>query len=85
MHDGSHVRLRKVAADYDPTDRDAVYAYIRARQNAAEVATGLLYLGEGPPEMHENEKTVETPLADLPFDALCPGSAELQRLMERFR
>jgi hypothetical protein len=35
--------------------------------------------------MHENEKTVETPLADLPFDALCPGSAELQRLMERFR
>jgi 2-oxoglutarate ferredoxin oxidoreductase subunit beta len=29
MHDGSVVRFRKLAADYDPTDRDAAYAYVR--------------------------------------------------------
>ncbi len=85
LHDGSMVRLHKVAGDYDPTNRDAVYAYIRARQEAGEVVTGLLYLGDGPPEMHENENTVETPLAELPFEALCPGSAALDALMERFR
>src|SRR6266571_229483 len=28
MHDGSAVRFRKVASDYDPTDRDAAYSYI---------------------------------------------------------
>jgi len=79
------VRLRKVAPDYDPTDRDAAYAYIRARQNVAEVATGLLYLGEGAPEMHENENTVEENLADLSFEVLCPGTEELGKLMEAFR
>ena len=34
MHDGSWVRLRKVAEDYDPTDRDRAYAYIRERADA---------------------------------------------------
>jgi 2-oxoglutarate ferredoxin oxidoreductase subunit beta len=85
MHDGTRVRLHKVAPDYDPTHRDTAYAYIRARQSEGLVATGLLYLGEGPPEMHDNENTVDTPLAELPFDQLCPGSAELDRLMESFR
>ena len=32
LHDGSWVRLRKVADDYDPTDRDRAYSYIRERQ-----------------------------------------------------
>ena len=31
LHDGSWVRLRKVADDYDPTDRDRAYTYIRER------------------------------------------------------
>ena len=42
MHDGSTVRLRKVSADYDPIDRDAAYAYVRARQREGEVCTGML-------------------------------------------
>lgn len=44
MHDGSTVRLRKVSADYDPTDLDTAYAYVRARQREGEVCTGMLYL-----------------------------------------
>ena len=85
MHDGSTVTLHKIADDYDPTDRDAAYACIRARQRAGEVATGLLFLGEGAPEMHDNESTVDAPLADLPWDQLCPGSDALDRLMETYR
>ncbi len=85
LHDGTLVRLRKLAADYDPTDRDAAYRYIRARQRVGEVVTGLLYLGEGPPEMHENDNTVATPLANLPFEDLCPGSEALDQLMENYR
>jgi 2-oxoglutarate ferredoxin oxidoreductase subunit beta len=85
LHDGSTVRLRKVAPDFDPTDRDHVYSYIRDRQNAGEVATGLLYLGEGAPEMHAGEGTVDTPLAQIPYQELCPGSLALDALMETFR
>ena len=37
LHDGSSVKLRKVAKDYDATDRDAAYAAIRDHQRRGEV------------------------------------------------
>ena len=85
MHDGSVVRFRKVAADYDPTNRDAAYAHVRARQAQGEVVTGLLYIDESGPDMHGVAGTVPTPLVDLPFEELCPGSAELAELMDEYR
>jgi len=85
MHDGSWVRLRKVAEDYDATDRDRAYAYIRERQRQSEVLTGLLYITPDSKDMHEQSDTVSPPLVNLPFDQLCPGNAELQKMQQRFR
>src|SRR5690606_25871142 len=44
LHDGSIVRFRKVPEGYDPTDRRAVEMYLREREDAGEVATGILYI-----------------------------------------
>ncbi len=85
LHDGSTVRLRKVAEDYDPTDRDRAYAYIREKQVAGEVVTGLLYLSADSRDLHEQIDTVPASLATLPHGHLCPGNAELQKLQTRFR
>jgi len=85
MHDGSWVRLRKVAEDYDPTDRDRAYAYIRDAQSKGEVVTGLLYIDESTRDMHGHAGTVDEPLTTIPYEALCPGNAELQKLQQRFR
>ncbi len=85
LHDGSWVRLRKVADDYDPTDRDAAYQHIRERQRAGEVVTGLLYLSADSRDLHDQGNTVATPLTQLPYEALCPGNDELQKLQKRFR
>ncbi len=85
MHDGSIVRFRKVASDYDPTDRDAAYAYVRQCQMKGEVVTGLLFIDEDATDMHGVNGTVSQPLVELPFEALCPGSAALAELMEEFR
>ena len=85
LHDGSWVRLRKVADDYDPTDRDRAYASIRERQKAGEVLTGLLHVATDSRDMVEQNELVAAPLHDLPFDQLCPGNGELQRLQQRFR
>ncbi|HET9985188.1 MAG TPA: 2-oxoacid:ferredoxin oxidoreductase subunit beta [Longimicrobiales bacterium] len=85
MHDGSVVRLRKVAPDYDPTDRDQAYTYIRERQQSGETPTGLLYLSPDTTDMHEIEKTVDAPLMSLSHEELCPGSAALDSLMEEFK
>jgi 2-oxoglutarate ferredoxin oxidoreductase subunit beta len=85
MHDGSWVRLRKVAEDYDPTDRDRAYAYIRERQREGEVVTGLLHITPDSQDLHAQNDTVPMPLTQLPYDQLCPGNAELQKLQQRFR
>ncbi|MBS1704660.1 MAG: 2-oxoacid:ferredoxin oxidoreductase subunit beta [Armatimonadetes bacterium] len=85
MHDHSVLRLHKVDANYDPTDRDRAYAMVRERQEANEVATGLLYVSTGLPDMTEQNGVVPGPLHSLPFEQLCPGSEELEKLQARFR
>jgi len=85
MHDGSTIRLRKLAPDYDPTDRDRAYAYIRERQTAGEVLTGLLYVSADSADVHDQNDIVTTPLTQIPYEQLCPGNAELQKLQARFR
>ncbi len=85
LHDGSWLRLRKLAADYDPRDPDRAYSYIRERQKDGEIVTGLLYLSPDSKDMHEHSNTTATPLVDVPYEALCPGSTELEKLQRRFR
>jgi 2-oxoglutarate/2-oxoacid ferredoxin oxidoreductase subunit beta len=81
MHDGSVVRFRKLAADYDPTDRDAAYATVKRLQEGGEVVTGLLYVEEDAADMHALNQTVATPLYDYPYEQLCPGASALEELM----
>jgi 2-oxoglutarate ferredoxin oxidoreductase subunit beta len=85
MHDGSIVRFRKIDEGHDPTNREAAYALVRRIQEAGEVPTGLFYMGPGAPEMHEVNRTVKTPLVDIPCEQLCPGSAALEALMNEYR
>jgi len=85
LHDGSSVRLRKVAEDYDPTDRDRAYAHISERHTAGEIATGLLYISPDSLDMMEQNEVVDGPVWNQPFENLCPGSAELEKLQRRFR
>ena len=85
MHDGSVVRFRRVAEDYDPTDRDAAYAYVRRLQEKGEVPTGLLFVQPDSADMHAVNRTVDRPLVELPYEELCPGAEALERLMEEYR
>ena len=59
--------------------------YLRSRQKNGEVVTGLLYVDESVPDLHEMNQTPETPLVDIPFGNLCPGAAALDELQEEYR
>ena len=85
MHDGSIVRFREVGSEYDPTDRDAAYAHVRAHQERGEIVTGLLYIDEQSSDMHDIAHTVERPLVELPYESLCPGREALEKLMDEYR
>jgi 2-oxoglutarate/2-oxoacid ferredoxin oxidoreductase subunit beta len=85
MHDGSVVRFRRIADDYDPRDRDAAYAFVRKHQALGEVVTGVLHIDESAPDMHAVSGSASRPLVEIPYDELCPGSAALATLMDEYR
>ncbi len=73
QHDGSVLRLRKLAADYDPQDRLSALNYLRRQQAAGEIVTGLLFVDPDAGDLHDFLDTVETPLNALGEEELCPG------------
>ena len=85
MHDGSGVKLRKVTEGDDPTDRRRVLDYLGETSTRGEIATGLLYLEKAGADMHGFEGTVDRPLVNVPYEALCPGSANLAELQKEWR
>jgi 2-oxoglutarate ferredoxin oxidoreductase subunit beta len=79
QHDGSIIRLRKVAKDYDVYDRIKAMTYLQERQAAGEVVTGLLYLDSDPHDLHDYISTVAKPLNALGDEELCPGAGPLEK------
>jgi len=85
QHDGSLVRLHKLAPDYDPTDRIKAMTYLQERAAAGEVVTGLLYVQPDAVDLHQHLNTVETPLNQLGERELCPGNVALERINASLR
>jgi 2-oxoglutarate ferredoxin oxidoreductase subunit beta len=85
LHDGSVVRFTRVARDYDPKDRVAVSRYLQEHQAEGRVPTGLLYLDEEHPDMHQMLGTIPRALTQVPYEELCPGRAALDELMDEYR
>src|ERR687892_108055 len=85
MHDGSVVRFRKLEDGHDPTDRDAAYALVRKFQEEDVVVTGLFYIAGSAPDMHGINNTVDAPLANLPYEELCPGAKALDEFLDELR
>ena len=85
MHDGSVVYFTRTPEDYDPRNRAKVFAYLEKHQDEGTVPTGILFIEESQPDMHDVMGTTDTPLTQLPYSTLCPGSAALEKLQEEFR
>jgi 2-oxoglutarate ferredoxin oxidoreductase subunit beta len=80
QHDGSVLRFRKLAGDYDPSDRIRAMAYLAERQAMGEIVTGLLHLNEAAHDLHEHLETVKAPLNQLGDGELVPGAAALEAI-----
>jgi len=79
QHDGSMLRLHKLATDYDPHDRISAMTYLQQRHAVGEVVTGLLFVEHDPGDLHQFLNTSETPLNALDEAVLCPGLDALDR------
>jgi 2-oxoglutarate/2-oxoacid ferredoxin oxidoreductase subunit beta len=85
MHDGSHLRLRKLEEGYDPRDRIRAVNRLMAAAAKNEVLTGVLYLDPDAPSFVELLGMVDAPLATLPQERVRPPRAVLDEVMESLR
>ena len=86
MHDGSRIVLRKLTADYNPTDRVGAAAHIQERMKDGEYLTGLLFVEpDAEREFHDINATPDEALNSLPYEKLSPGSKGLEKILARYR
>ena len=80
QHDGSIIKLRKIHADYDPSDKINAQAMIASAAFKGEVLTGLLYLAPDAEDLHAHLNTCEQPFNRLGEKDLCPGAGMLEKI-----
>src|SRR5690242_9364601 len=85
LHDGSHLRLRKLDRDYDPHSKIGALTALEKAEADNEVLTGLLYVNTEKPTFLEMLNMVEEPLATLPESRVRPQKAALDEIMEELR
>ncbi len=85
MHDGSHLRLRKLHDDYNPGDRVAAVKSLMEAHEKGEVLTGVFYLNTEKPSFTDLLNLVDEPLATLPQERTRPSKQVLQEIMTRLQ
>ena len=85
MHDGSKLYLKKVAEDYDPTDKMNAVRLIHETAARGEFATGILYIEPAKQDFITLLNVVDEPLATLPLDRVRPGREVLDEIMESLK
>jgi 2-oxoglutarate/2-oxoacid ferredoxin oxidoreductase subunit beta len=85
MHDGSKLYLKKLAEDYDPTDKLAATRLLHETARRGEFATGIIYIEPDKDDFTTMLNLVDEPLATLPLESVRPGPEVLEEIMESLR
>jgi 2-oxoglutarate ferredoxin oxidoreductase subunit beta len=85
LYDGSHLRIRKLDREYDPTSRIAALAALEEAETRGEVLTGVLYLNPSKSTFLEVLNLVSEPLATLPENKVRPPAYVLEQLMDELK
>jgi 2-oxoglutarate ferredoxin oxidoreductase subunit beta len=85
MPDGSHIYLRKLSADYDPTRRENAVDALEQGRRDGRLVTGLLYVDPAATPFEDELKLVKAPLARLPLETVRPPRAVLDEVMRSYR
>jgi 2-oxoglutarate ferredoxin oxidoreductase subunit beta len=85
MHDGSRMILKKLATDYDPTNKVEALRVLTEAHEKNEVVTGLFYVNTERENFLELLNVVDEPLATLPESRVRPPKQVLDEVMDELR
>jgi 2-oxoglutarate ferredoxin oxidoreductase subunit beta len=77
--------LKKLDADYDPTDRLEATRLLHETRRRGEFATGVLYVEPDKKDFIELLNLVDAPLASLPLEQVRPTERAFAEIMEGLR
>jgi 2-oxoglutarate ferredoxin oxidoreductase subunit beta len=85
LHDGSHIRLRKLRADYDAMDKGQALALCLESQEKQEFLTGLIYVEPTKKDFLELSGLSRDPIVTMPESKLRPPRQALEEIMESLK
>ena len=85
MPDGSHIVLKKLAEDYDPTSRERARDALHEAARERKLVTGLLYVNEAKVPFTDEAQLPDAALAKLTLDQARPPRAVLDAIMGQLR
>lgn len=85
MHDGSRLILRKIADEYNPSDKMSAMKLLHDTALRGEFATGVFYVAPDSEDFMTSLNTVDAPLAFLPQEITRPPKAVLDQLMDALK
>src|SRR6476619_3603260 len=85
MHDGSHMRLRKLDRDYDATDKVGALQLLAESHEKGEMLTGVFDVNATAPSFIEQLNLAETSLARMPQELTRPPREALDEILEELR
>jgi 2-oxoglutarate ferredoxin oxidoreductase subunit beta len=81
MHDGSHLRLRKLREDFNPSDRIGAVKTLMEAHEKGEVLTGVFYVDTEKPTFTDLLNLVDQPLSSLLESVIRPSKEVLDKVM----
>ena len=85
MHDGTFIRLEKLASHAKPFDRLEAMNALQNARSRNEILTGLLFVHPQTTDLHHTIHSSDRPLNTLLQEELCPGSLVLADINEDLR
>jgi 2-oxoglutarate/2-oxoacid ferredoxin oxidoreductase subunit beta len=85
LHDGSHIRLRKLREDYDATSKRQAMTLLQDSQEKQEFLTGLIYVEPAKKDFLTLSNVGPKPIVEIPDARLRPPKETLEAIMESLK
>jgi len=85
LHDGSHIRLKKLRADYDAMDKAKALMLCQESAQKQEFLTGLIYVEPAKKDFLTLSGLGSTPIVTVPDERLRPPKQALDEIMESLK
>jgi len=82
LYDGTHIILKKLAQDYEPTNRAGALKMLEEANDRNELITGLIYINPKQSALFDLYNLPEIALNRLPSEKLRPSVESLAEINE---